>query len=36
MEKAQAMFASPSYSDVRIIGNKHAKFRIVGVEGVSQ
>ena len=36
MEKAQAMFASPSYSDVRTIGNKHAKFRIVGVEGVSQ
>ena len=36
MEKAQAMFASPSYSDVRTIGNKHAKFRIVGVEGVPQ
>jgi uncharacterized protein (DUF1330 family) len=36
MEKAQAMFASPSYSDVRTIGNKHAKFHIVGVEGVPQ
>ena len=36
MEKAQAMFASHSYSDVRTIGNKHAKFRIVGVEGVPQ
>ena len=36
MEKAQATFASPSYSDVRTIGNKHAKFRIVGVEGVPQ
>jgi uncharacterized protein (DUF1330 family) len=34
MEKAQATFASPSYSDVRTVGNKHAKFRIVGVEGV--
>src|SRR5262249_5734351 len=30
MEKAQATFASPSYSDVRTIGNKHAKFRIIG------
>ena len=36
MEKAQATFASPSYSDVRTIGNKHAKFRIIGVEGVPQ
>jgi uncharacterized protein (DUF1330 family) len=36
MEKAQATFASPSYSDVRTIGNKHAKFRIVGVEGAPQ
>jgi uncharacterized protein (DUF1330 family) len=36
MEKAQAMFASPSYSDVRTIGNKHAKFRIIGVEGAPQ
>jgi uncharacterized protein (DUF1330 family) len=31
MEKAQATFASPSYSNVRTIGNKHAKFRIVEV-----
>jgi uncharacterized protein (DUF1330 family) len=36
LEKAQATFASPSYSDVRTIGNKHAKFRIVGAEGVPQ
>jgi uncharacterized protein (DUF1330 family) len=36
MEKAQATFASPSYGEVRTIGNKHAKFRIVGVEGVPQ
>jgi uncharacterized protein (DUF1330 family) len=36
MEKARATFASPSYSDVRAIGNKHAKFRIVAVEGPSQ
>src|SRR5262244_3987591 len=36
MEKAQATFASPSYSDVRTIGNRHAKFRIVGVEGTPQ
>jgi uncharacterized protein (DUF1330 family) len=36
MEKAQATFASSSYGDVRTIGNKHAKFRIVGVEGVPQ
>jgi uncharacterized protein (DUF1330 family) len=36
MEKAQATFASPSYSNVRTIGNKHAKFRIVGVEGAPQ
>jgi uncharacterized protein (DUF1330 family) len=36
MEKAQATFASPSYSDARTIGNKHAKFRIVGVEGAPQ
>jgi uncharacterized protein (DUF1330 family) len=36
MEKAQATFASPSYSDVRTIGNKHAKFRIIGVEGAPQ
>jgi uncharacterized protein (DUF1330 family) len=36
MEQAQATFASPSYGDVRTIGNKHAKFRIVGVEGVPQ
>jgi uncharacterized protein (DUF1330 family) len=36
MEKAQATFASPSYSDVRTIGNKYAKFRIVAVEGPAQ
>ena len=36
MEKAQATFASPSYSNVRTIGNKHAKFRIIGVEGAPQ
>ena len=36
MEKAQATFASSSYSDVRTIGNKHAKFRIVAVEGMPQ
>ena len=36
MEKAQATFASPSYNDVRMIGNKYAKFRIVAVEGVSR
>lgn len=27
---------TPSYSDVRTIGNKYAKFRIVGVEGEPQ
>jgi hypothetical protein len=32
MEKARETFASPSYSDVRTIGNKYAKFRIVAVE----
>ena len=36
MEKAQATFASPSYSDVRTIGNKYAKFRVVSAEGPSQ
>lgn len=36
MEKAQATFASQSYSDVRTIGNKYAKFRIVAVEGPAQ
>jgi uncharacterized protein (DUF1330 family) len=36
MEKAQATFASSSYSDVRTTGNKHAKFRIVAVEGMPQ
>jgi uncharacterized protein (DUF1330 family) len=36
MEKAQATFASSSYSHVRTIGNKHAKFRIVAVEGMPQ
>ena len=36
VEKARETFASPSYSDVRTIGNKHAKFRIVGVEGAPQ
>jgi uncharacterized protein (DUF1330 family) len=36
MEKAQATFASPSYGDVRTIGNKYAKFRIVAAEGPSQ
>jgi hypothetical protein len=35
-DTAQATFASPSYGDVRTIGNKHAKFRIVGVEGAPQ
>jgi uncharacterized protein (DUF1330 family) len=36
MEQARATFASPSYDDVRTIGNKYAKFRIVAVEGPSQ
>src|SRR5215471_6727069 len=36
MEKAQATFASPSYSDVKTIGNKYAKFRVVAAEGPSQ
>ena len=36
MEKARETFASPSYSDVRTIGNKYAKFRIVAVEGPAQ
>ena len=36
MEKARATFVSPSYNDVRTIGNKYAKFRIVAAEGPSQ
>jgi uncharacterized protein (DUF1330 family) len=36
MEKALATFASPSYNDVRTIGNKYAKFRIIAAEGPSQ
>jgi uncharacterized protein (DUF1330 family) len=36
MEKAQATFASPSYNEVRTLGNKYAKFRIVAAEGPSQ
>jgi len=36
MEKARETFASPSYSDVRTIGNKYAKFRVVAVEGPAQ
>jgi uncharacterized protein (DUF1330 family) len=36
MEKARATFASPSYNDVRTIGNQYAKFRIVAAEGPSQ
>jgi len=36
MEKARETFASLSYSDVRTIGNKYAKFRIVAVEGPAQ
>ncbi len=36
MEQARATFASPSYNDVRTIGNKYAKFRIVAAEGPSQ
>jgi uncharacterized protein (DUF1330 family) len=36
MEKARATFASPSYNDVRTIGNKYAKFRVVAAEGPSQ
>jgi tripartite-type tricarboxylate transporter receptor subunit TctC/uncharacterized protein (DUF1330 family) len=35
MEKAQATFASPSYNDVRTLGNKYAKFRIIAAEGPS-
>jgi hypothetical protein len=31
-----AVQASPSYNDVRTIGNKYAKFRIVAAEGPSQ
>ena len=36
MEQARATFASSSYNDVRTIGNKYAKFRIVAAEGPSQ
>jgi uncharacterized protein (DUF1330 family) len=36
IEKAQSTFASPSYNDVRTLGNKYAKFRIVAAEGPSQ
>jgi uncharacterized protein (DUF1330 family) len=36
MEKARATFASPSYNDVRTVGNKYAKFRIIAAEGPSQ
>ena len=36
MEKAQSTFNSASYADVRTIGNKYAKFRIVAVEGPPQ
>jgi uncharacterized protein (DUF1330 family) len=36
MEKARATFASPFYNDVRTIGNKYAKFRVVAAEGPSQ
>jgi uncharacterized protein (DUF1330 family) len=36
MEKARATFASPAYNDVRTVGNKYAKFRIIAAEGPSQ
>jgi uncharacterized protein (DUF1330 family) len=36
MEKTQATFASPSYNEVRTLGNKYAMFRIVAAEGPSQ
>jgi uncharacterized protein (DUF1330 family) len=36
MEQARATFVSPSYNDVRTIGNKYAKFRIIAAEGPSQ
>ena len=35
IEKAQAAFASADYKEGRKIGDKYAKFRILGTEGVA-
>lgn len=36
LEKAQAAFASGPYREGRKIGDKYAKFRVFGVEGLAQ
>ena len=34
LEKAQAVFGSKAYTEVKAIGDKYAKFRIYAVEGL--
>jgi uncharacterized protein (DUF1330 family) len=36
MDKAQAVYNSPAYRDLRKIGEKYAKFRVFAVEGAGQ
>jgi uncharacterized protein (DUF1330 family) len=36
MEKAQAAFNSSAYKEAKKLGDKHAKFRVYAVEGLSQ
>jgi uncharacterized protein (DUF1330 family) len=36
LEKAQAAYSSPAYLEARKIGDKYAKLRIFGVEGIAQ
>ena len=36
LEKAEAAFRSPAYTDAKKIGDKYANFRIYAVEGLAQ
>ena len=36
LEKAQAAYSSPAYSEARKIGDKYGKLRIFAVEGIAQ
>ena len=36
MEKAKAWYESKEYKEIRKIGNKYAKFRVLAVEGMPQ
>ncbi len=36
LEKAEAVFKSPAYTDAKKIGDKYADFRIYAIEGLAQ